>query len=56
MELFAQPAQWISLRREPLGSALGEDTLFAESFALTEGYFYQILFKNSKRIQNFAKS
>jgi hypothetical protein len=32
------------------GPALGEGPLFTESKTLTEGYFHQILSKNSKQI------
>jgi hypothetical protein len=45
-----------TLRREPRGPALGEEPLFAESQTLTTNYFHQILFKNSKQIQNFTKT
>jgi hypothetical protein len=41
----------ICLRREPRREALGEESIFAESFALNEGYFHQILFKNSKKFK-----
>jgi hypothetical protein len=45
-----------TLRREPRGPALGEEPLFTESQTLTKDYFHQILFKNSKQIQNFVKT
>jgi hypothetical protein len=53
---FKKKTRKIGLHREPGGEALGEEPIFVESFALTEGYFHQILFKNSKQIQNFAKN
>jgi hypothetical protein len=38
------------------GPSLGEGPLFTESETLTEDYFHQILFKNSKQIRNFYKT
>jgi hypothetical protein len=48
--------KWTTLRQEPIGPTLGEDPLFTESQTLAKDYFHQILFKNSKQIQNFAKT